>query len=47
MAIQRDLFMLGFTRVSLIRGPVGPVLKLTMIHCSSGKVNEMSEIPDP
>jgi len=43
-AIQRDLFVLGFTCVSLIRGPV---LKLRVIHCSTGKVNGLGEIPDP
>ena len=40
----KDLFMPGFTCVSLIRGPV---LKLRMIHCSTGKVSGLSEIPDP
>ena len=43
-AIERDLFMLEFTRVSLIRGPV---LKLRMNHCSTGKVNGLGEITDP
>ena len=25
----------------------GPVLKLTMLHCSSGNVNDLIEIADP
>jgi len=44
MGHTKGSFMLGFARVSFIRGPV---LKLTMIHCSSCKVNDLSEIPDP
>jgi len=34
-----------YTPVSL--SARGPVLKLTMLHCSSGKMNGLIEMPNP
>jgi len=42
---QPEHFWHVYTPVSL--STRGPVLKLTLMHSSSGKVNGQSEIPDP
>ena len=43
--IKTDAFLAFYTPVSI--SARGPVLKLTMLHCFSGKMNGLIEMPDP